>query len=99
MLQRKVAEILHTKTLNSCFIMCFKPEGENFVNRRSGEGSENFFVINESQKLPALHCGGILRKEEEEKVNKSRERHEVEHRVRQKMQHKVKQSKYEKETD
>lgn len=72
LLQRKVAEILHTKTLNSCFIMCFKPEGENFVIRRSGEGSENFFVINESQKLPALHWGGILRKEEE-KVNKSRE--------------------------
>lgn len=47
-LQQKVAENLQTKTpLNSCFIMCFKPERENIVNRRT------FFVvvINESQKL------------------------------------------------
>lgn len=50
--------------------MCFKPEGENFVNRRSGEGSKIFFVINESQKLQ-LCTGEGYWENEEEKVSKS----------------------------
>lgn len=97
LLQRKVAEISHTKTLNSCFIMCFKPEGENFVIRRSGEGSENFLLLMRVRNCLLCTEEGYWEKKRRRKWIKV-ERH-VEQRVRQKMQPKVKEQVRERETD